>query len=1412
LAGSREAQKYSEFFDSRAAIERIAADRHSRDAGLSLLYGLTTPSDKSKTAPNKGSLEVSKSKSFVTNPNYRVVGKNEVTELDRNKLNEILSNTQRELQNTRENLHETQNRYEKIVKDLKYYINEIESENLKLTRELAGVKQVNKKDVKIMQDNKIFSDFNKKVKDLEDQCRFYVQENIKLKQSHEKEVSMFKISIKEAESKVEALKREFSSFHSKNKKDHDNIVFKEEYIKKMQEGIKEKSKAIFDLRQANEQYIKFLEEKDVKINGLEKDLKKEKESSKFYADRLNELMIEKINEGKKAEPRGKSLINNKKTPGVRSNQSFEPETSFSIKNQVHGKGDERKSEALNEFEARNQSLLQENSFLRKELKELNEKFRTSEEANKSLKTLMGKHKKEVTPRGRKSENSPFDRSKEIIIEVQNKLAEALREKEMLNKCILDRTSESESIKKKVTEYEDMIKSMHYKLERLLEEKEELLQERKIFQKKSRNEKDLMQELSNLQDSISRGLKLLDLKPKLSKKSLVDDLELIWSTFSNFLQNFKESDENLQKLDEENQFLNDENKEFKSRVDQVDKILQENERLSESLSNIQKELISLKPFEKSLKTIKNVVKNLKIFVGLSYEERGIDHINDDLEDILIEVQQVFDSHREINEKMLIVLKENEKLTEKVKDLEESQEFYENAAEDLSILQEKNKELEDSKKLENDALIDRIKTLTEENDSLQDLLLQENLKVEEIKETSEILIIENEKLKEKLETLEKESFVKASFENPFEENQEDLKKSFSISKEMFEDLINEKSQECSKLQEKCEDLEIKNDRLQLVDNQLKELIEKLNILEAEKNESLGIISEKNEEIAHLKEFKEKFEELVEEHSQLESIRSKYQDLYKENLSFKSKQKETESFSLSYSNLKASHEKLSQEHEDLQSNYRNLSERFECLSEIHDDLTKKQESFLKTEENYQELQDDYAKLLEKSSRTSELVEQLYDENSKLTKNNEELILSSSRSARTDDLSRELNQLQQENHSLQDRIFSLSQKLSRKRLLSSQIEMLTSENQNLTERIDELIELSSEHEREKIEMMEKIEEMQDVISKKESKIEKFRVGSRSLERKLSRTETKTQAVIFKLDNEKQEIIESLRNEYLEQIEGLNEKVNKLSTENFLLEEEISRKEEEITQLMEELSTNRKELKKYIKENSVLDERIEEIREELKRTKEITENDKEIEPGSQELVDVKIDYQEKVDIFIEFKAVVDSRREDELNEIINQLENKISLLEDHINNIKNESRDKNEIIENHQELSIDIQFQPDMEIVEENARLKKEIQKLMDSSLEKIELRIDYQSFENIHQVEIMKQEISSKNSEIQVLENEIRELKLKLEESDGVSRELQRLKLEIDEKNVEIDNLKKEAADWQMKYNKLAFSESSPSSGSED
>lgn len=1237
---------------------------------------------------------------------------------------------------------------------------------------------------------------------------------MKLKQIYEKETQNLKLALKEAETKLESFKREFSSFNNKNKKDNDDLAFKEEFIRKMQEGIKDKSKAIFELRQSNEQYIKFLEEKDGKILTLEKDLKKEKENCKFYADRLNEMMIEKINVGKIVErERGKSLVSSKKNTGIRSNQSFEPEV-------VNGKilsraeSNERRSASFNENDSRIQGLQQENLILKKEIKDLNDKYKATEEEIKSFKSLKNNKnfKKDATPRSRRSESSPFGSTKDQTSNLQSRYSESIREKEMLNKCLLEKSSECDSLRKKSSEYEEMIKSMHQKIERIIEEKEELLEERRIFLKKSRNEQEIMTELSNIQESIIYGLKLLELRPKMPKKSLTEDLDQVWCKIIKILNDFRENSENIEKLDEENQFLNDENQEMKNRIEDMANVYREKDKMALEILELKGKNEVLNDYEGKLKVIKENVKNLKLFVGLRFEERGFRKIDDDLADVLVEVQKIIESGREVADEVQKGVKENEKFRKKVKELEG-----------------KVKEVEDK----NEKLSFKINSLIQENETIEELLIQETQKLEESKESTIILIQENQDLqayKQKLETLSKE-LEKNSFSQI---SQESMKK-------IQEDL--------KSYQLNCEISHIPKEKLQESQKEIESLKQKLNLSEKEKIkfEDLceQIITEKDSEIFQLNELKDKYnklnEELQNENQEFkerllenENLMENYLELQKENQKLEQKLLETQDLLENYEILKASNEKLVNDLEDLNLENKGLTDRLKSLTKINEDMSEKQDSYIKTEETLKYLQEQHSKLLESSNQSSQALLSLKSENSHLIKTNEELALTISKLPDPQELYNQIHELQQENSSLKSQISSLSQKLSHKRLLSSQISQLTEENQNLSQKIDSLLEHSSELQQEKAEMTEKLQEMQNKIEKKENKIEKFRVGSRSLERKLSRTESKTKQVISKLDQEKQELLEKVKLEFHEEIEALNEKIGKLNAENLEAEEENVRKEEEITNLMEELSSNRKELKKFIKENVKLEDRIEEMREEIRRSvaevrnspelvKELSgesgdREEKQEKEEEEEIVDLRIEFEEKVKIVIEVTDVKHCSREVELNGIVCRLEEQVRDLEKQIRvleeNAVNERGGEHEGKEM-ELVQLDIKFSTNLEIHEENIRLKREIESLIhkNDDIEHLDLIIEYKTTENIEKLNLAKEKLDHKKLKIESLKNQVKDLlaqsNIKTQLTD---EDLNLLKKEIENKNSQIERLTKEITEWKIKYNKLAYSESSPSSDSED
>ena len=1345
LPGSRDQQKYSDFFESKAAIQRIAAERQSRDVGLNLLYGFTSPTEKSKTTPsNHQSYESSKPKPYVANPSYRIPSKPDNTDLEKTRLNDQLYNTQKELQLTRDTLSETQQRYEKIVKDLKYYINEIESENLKLTKEAAGLRQVNKKEVESIQDrdNRLLSDFQKKIRDLEDQSKFYVQENIKIKQAHEKEIIQMRHLLRDAESKVENFKKEFSSFHNKNKKDVDELAFKDEYIRKMQEGIKEKSKAIFDLRQANEQYLKFLEEKDLKVQALEKEVRKEKESNKFYSDRLNELMIEKINEGKRGEKeRGNSLAAGKKGQGVKSSHLLEFEGRAASKGQntsVKSEGDGGKKK-LTELETRNLSLVSENSILKKELKELGDKFKVTEEANRSFKAIVGKNvkSKEQTPRGRMSEGKKSLGSKQDAIELQTRLNEALRENEMMEKCYGEIASELESHKKQLADSETLIKILKDKCTRMKIEQEEHLEVRKNFQNRSKVEQNLQQELDSLQESIKNGLSLFNLKPAGQKQSLNQDLNEILSNASNLIQNQEELEESIQRLDEENQYLTDENKQFQLHIQELTDRLAERESVFKENSELNKKISALQKTEEMLLNVKKVVKNLKVFVGLTYQERGVNTIVEDLEDTLIEVQKIMQNEQELAEKLDRSLAEEGKLREKVLDLKKNAEFFENTNEEITELIEKNQKLEEMLKererLESEELSEKFKGLEDENKSLEELLQQESQNLDGLRARCDELEEENENL----------TLVQRDYEK--------LLVKYTVMKE-DKMVLNEQVREVELLRVKLAELENENLSLKGLEGKVKEISEELNKSMSLEHD-LGSVTEKYElllrENDELREKNQhltaKYQKQLEETSELWDIKGKLQNTLKENQSL--------------ANQLTEHDKVLQDFQELE---------LKCST-------------------------------------------LLEENSKLSLSNLELQEFASNKVDAEDLSVQLQTLIEEN------------------------EGLVEKNTSLSEKVNELILESEEQEREKFELEEKLAHFEHLIEKKEEKLEKYRVGSRSLERKLSRTENKTQSMAEKIDKEKQEIVGKLYND----LEDLRSQTSRLSNDNSYLEEEMSKKEAEISNLLQELSNHRKELKSYIKMNEELEGSLEQAKEELEVFK---QNAGEKKESDRQEVDICLDYTEKVELVIEYKATQDLRvaeLESEIEElkkklrketeqdseskenekvelsIFHESEDKtqqISELENEIRILKSELNREHEIVELNILYESDDKVQEIRELVNEIQILKSELNK----KHEIVDLNILYDSDEKVQELNERDERIKFQEKLVEELKEELEraswEMKDKAEDLEKNKLKIEQLDNDIEEKLNLIESLKITAKDWEMKYNKLAFSESSPSSGSDD
>ncbi|OMJ74661.1 hypothetical protein SteCoe_26373 [Stentor coeruleus] len=418
-------QKFSDYLDSRSLINKISGDSSGKTHNQPFVF---TPSSSRerikgpaiKASPAKSEKVVEKTKFIVKSPHrspYTTIsnekspsklspGRVEINETSEtreiNRLNELLVNCQKELQMTRNNYVENQSKLEKIIKDQKHCISELEMENLKAIKDLANMKSMSKKDIENVceREGKALSESQKKAKDYEEQTKFYMQENVKIKQQYEKDVQNLRNLLKEQEGKLEVYKREFTSFHTKVKKDQDDIGFKDEYLKKLQEGVKEKTKQVFELKQNNDQFLKLLEEKEQRISDLEKEIKN---NTKMCKERASETTGEKPRT-KASKPKGRKTdpIDKKSSSSTRSPifnpapemyiKDFELSLETSLKNarisEIALKDDSSvklKSQIL-ELEQKLSLITAENDYLKKENESQLEKFKTIESEMKNLKS------------------------------------------------------------------------------------------------------------------------------------------------------------------------------------------------------------------------------------------------------------------------------------------------------------------------------------------------------------------------------------------------------------------------------------------------------------------------------------------------------------------------------------------------------------------------------------------------------------------------------------------------------------------------------------------------------------------------------------------------------------------------------------------------------------------------------------------------------------------------------------------------------------------------------------------------------------------------------------------------------------------------------------------------------------------
>jgi chromosome segregation ATPase len=443
--------KFQEYIESRPFYPR-ATDYQPKEFLLSQLEKYRTPTKKPE--PSKATEKYSP-----------VLNRIESPDRDKQKYVEMLQNSQKELHLAKNSLNDQQVKFERLVKEQKLRINELEMENLKLVKELSNFKNSLKKDLDTLQekDNRIIADYQKRIRESEDQNKHHIHENIKMKQNYEKEIQHLRGLLKESDNKMDIYKREFSTFHSKARKDNDELTFKEDFIKRLQDSIKEKSKTILDLKNSNEQFLRFLEDKDQRVQNLEKDLRREKEQNKLLGERLSDVIYEKSPD---KNSRGRSLAPEVKFQSAKflkpeqESHDFEGSLEKSLKKArislIRPDSEEGLLKLKNQvidLELKINNLTAENLQLKRENVNFDEKCKSLEDDVKSYRSLISRSSKDSLPRYRTEKE-------ETKNDLHDKLSQALKEKEKLEKFYKDLVSEFDGNKKKLMEVEQKNKAFN----------------------------------------------------------------------------------------------------------------------------------------------------------------------------------------------------------------------------------------------------------------------------------------------------------------------------------------------------------------------------------------------------------------------------------------------------------------------------------------------------------------------------------------------------------------------------------------------------------------------------------------------------------------------------------------------------------------------------------------------------------------------------------------------------------------------------------------------------------------------------------------------------------------------------------------------------------------------------------------
>lgn len=767
-------QKFSDYLDSRSLINKISGDSSGKTHNQPFVF---TPSSSRerikgpaiKASPAKSEKVIEKTKFIVKSPHrspYSTISNDksppklspgrvessetpETREIQR--LNELLGNCQKELQMIRSSYVENQSKLEKIIKDQKHCISELEMENLKATKEMASIKSMSKKEIENVheREGKALSECQKKAKDYEEQTKFYMQENMKIKQQYEKDVMNLRILLKEQENKLEVYKREFTSFHTKVKKDQDDIGFKEEYLKKLQEGVKEKTKQIFELKQNNDQFLKLLEEKEQRIVGLEREVKKEKDNTKLCTERMSEMIGEKAptkidsrSKGRKTDPMDKKSSSSAKSPIFNPApdiyiKDFELSLETSLKNarisDIALKDDSslKLKAQISDLEQKLGLITAENDYLKKENESQIEKYKTIESEMKNLKSPSRNQSKGKSG----SRNQPEIEDRWVYSNQIAELSESLEKTKKRNTELQNINTELQNINTDLSSKFDSLQKDNEKLQKFYQSLViELEGKKKAYNQREKvKEKEKSFIIEELKKKVTERNRIIESLQELMTKERENferkwlDQEKIHSIEIQNLISFPSS--KTEKAEELSYDIDGES------IKNIDELIAKNKELSEIIDKMER-----KSLEKNQENLKNLLKKSNEISDLSIEKSGL-----------------LKKNIELNKKLEEIKTENSDL---VRQLTESQEVLANF---ISENKQNNKNIEEqsnttSKNLENelqnkDGVIKKLqfnlRSLENTIKSYQELLRNKDNQIEQLN-------MANIKIEEEMKVKNKEVF--------------------------------------------------------------------------------------------------------------------------------------------------------------------------------------------------------------------------------------------------------------------------------------------------------------------------------------------------------------------------------------------------------------------------------------------------------------------------------------------------------------------------------------------------------------------------------------------------------------------------------------------------------------------------------